>query len=75
MSMSFVVVPVGGGTEDVCASASLSMVWKNLTMVGLLLGSSTWMCACLKKEFFWYQGEVDISTNERGCEVDVLERS
>lgn len=53
MSMLYVLVPaVGGGVEDVCASASLSIVWKNFTMVRLLLGLSTWMCACLNNVFF-----------------------
>lgn len=38
--------------EDVCAFASLLIVWKNFTMVGVLLVSSTWMCACLNNVFF-----------------------
>ena len=51
MSMSFSQVPVGGGIEDACASASLSIEWKYCTMVGMLEVSSIWMCACLKRVF------------------------
>lgn len=66
--MSRADVPVGGGIEEACASASLSIAWKNCSMVDILLVSNIRMWACLYSVFLgmiekWIERSMEFGSN------------